>query len=600
MACVECPNPTLFLETVRRLESTTCITRFLPALNQTEKVNKQASTPKSKQQPNILFLLLEQVSRDRFEKFMPMTRAAIVEGGLERMDHYTATSTIPKEQLEVILSGGNSIQPIHSLLDQAGYVTFSAGNGCNATVLQNAPNVTLQYGSQLNGMMCRQLPSRPNCIGDTPAVQHLLDYSSEFLTYHSKKNKTWAAFLSFVEGQEETGILPGTIDKRLSNFITRLRQNITTKEQWDNTLIIVASDTGATHGSFAQSFAGQREMVQPVLYLKATTSQEETVVKGNRNRYMTPYDLHRTIEVVASGSLQAESGSTNRVPLLTPLPETRLNCKGVDTIPQSICDLLDTSQSGSIEKELSVQASIPPSILSFYADMPKQRRAHVHIETKRVLPIRANVTAGCQCATNVNRWFECNDHPWTTHSSPTEFKEFFMLVDCPDQPTHLELRVVKNNILAKRVETKLPKTSKPLPNIVFLELDSVSGAFADRHFPKTREFLQRFRVHYTNNGTYECSDGICSADFTERITLAGANSIPNQVAALSGCLSSGFDHSCGHETPEPNLYCRDPAEPHYGLQMHRVRMGAKQIYWCPPQPGRFQRLTPWMFGVTGT
>jgi hypothetical protein len=43
--------------------------------------------------------------------------------------------------------------------------------------------------------------------------------------------------------------------------------------------------------------------------------------------------------------------------------------------------------------------------------------------------------------------------------------------------------------------------------------------------------------------------------------------------------------------------CNDPTEPHYGLQLERIRLGAEAAYWCPKRD--IEKLkTPWIFGVS--
>lgn len=89
---------------------------------------------------------------------------------------------------------------------------------------------------------------------------------------------------------------------------------------------------------------------------------------------------------------------------------------------------------------------LPPSILSFYADIPKEHKLKL---TQRIpesyTTKRAVVIKGCQCATNMATWFKCDEHPWdTTTLREFDFRETFVLVDCSDQPTHLEIRVVRN------------------------------------------------------------------------------------------------------------------------------------------------------------
>ena len=73
----------------------------------------------------------------------------------------------------------------------------------------------------------------------------------------------------------------------------------------------------------------------------------------------------------------------------------------------------------------------------------------------------------------------------------------------------------------------------------------MSLAYADRHFLRTRALIERYRVRALGYGGYDCPSGLCSADLSGRAALASANSVPNQVAALSGCVVSTFEHGCG-------------------------------------------------------
>ena len=70
--------------------------------------------------------------------------------------------------------------------------------------------------------------------------------------------------------------------------------------------------------------------------------------------------------------------------------------------------------------------------------------------------------------------------------------------------------------------------SSSLPNILFMEVDSASLAYADRHFPLTRGLLKHRRLRTDSNGGVECDGDVCAADFS-LFSLVGPNSIANQV-----------------------------------------------------------------------
>lgn len=234
----------------------------------------------------------------------------------------------------------------------------------------------------------------------------------------------------------------------------------------------------------------------------------------------------------------------------------------------------------------------PPSILSFYADIPIEHKFQL-IKSHSEQPMkRAMVVQGCQCATNLVSWIKCDRHPWNT-AKDNNNKEHYILVDCPGQPIHLEIKVAHDKDLVRRSIIKREKsalTHLNKINIMFLELDSVSLEYADRHFPKTRELLKRYRIKPNDKMEYECIDGICSAEFPHTL-LVGANSIPNQVAALGGCIT------CGFVNPEIGVICNDTDMMHYGFRLERIRRSASMAYWCPNRDLEITK-TPWLFGVS--
>ena len=88
------------------------------------------------------------------------------------------------------------------------------------------------------------------------------------------------------------------------------------------------------------------------------------------------------------------------------------------------------SESELLEDEIFVA----PSILSFYAYIPKEHKLKL---TQRIpesnTTKRTVVIKGCQCATNMVTWFNCDQHPWdTTTQREFDFRETFVLVDCSD------------------------------------------------------------------------------------------------------------------------------------------------------------------------
>jgi len=73
-----------------------------------------------------------------------------------------------------------------------------------------------------------------------------------------------------------------------------------------------------------------------------------------------------------------------------------------------------------------------------------------------------------------------------------------------------------------------------MPNILFIEIDSLSHSAALRHMPKTMAKLYKHRMIDSEEEGVHCPSGFCAAMFN-KTSVIGQSSIPNQLAALSGC-----------------------------------------------------------------
>lgn len=183
------------------------------------------------------------------------------------------------------------------------------------------------------------------------------------------------------------------------------------------------------------------------------------------------------------------------------------------------------------------------------------------------------------CATSSVDWYPCSSHPWHYWSLATK-EDYFAVTVCPGGGVRVENRVLREQKIVDRyhkalaaatddvsqslsstVLEKQPTSSKPaapplspprplappaaLPNILFIEIDSVSRAYADRHLPKTRALLAKHRIQKapSQNASAHCPTGLCAADF-ELSNVVGAASLVNMLAALSGCVGATHHQGC--------------------------------------------------------
>jgi hypothetical protein len=344
--------------------------------------------------------------------------------------------------------------------------------------------------------------------------------SNIFHSQSTTKDACRSPLLSQRSLQRIPGYIEECNDIPLTNFLSKLALKSMSAEEWAKTTIAIFSDD---------------VQANPVLFMKLSSNITRY---HNVDKYITPLDLRRTLR----GLVIQDSVKSNGTTLTSPLPKQRSSCGSILDLNKESC----TDDSILSEVHHTDEIPSPPSILSFYADIPKKRKLQLHIEQLKDYPKRAKVGQGCMCATNVQTWFKCdNSHPWDIQE---DFREYFMLVDCPGKPIHLEVSMLPNEVLLKRSRSKRANSgysNATNVNIIFLEVDSVSQEYADRHFPMTRELLKEYRLRWNEETRqFDCPSEICSADFS-KVSLVGANSIPNQVAALSGCLSSSSKNVCG-------------------------------------------------------
>lgn len=126
----------------------------------------------------------------------------------------------------------------------------------------------------------------------------------------------------------------------------------------------------------------------------------------------------------------------------------------------------------------------------------------------------------CKCATTSRKWANCSD----MRKGPDDE---FLLVRCGcEVDIHVGVgrqvqRGQPSNLAATQVSFR--RGTVP-PNVLILQLDSVSRAYAQRHLPRTWAFL---------TGLSETAGAVMNLDL---FTVLGSNSLSNQYPLLTGCL----------------------------------------------------------------
>lgn len=352
-------------------------------------------------------------------------------------------------------------------------------------------------------------------------------------------------------------MMAATLDGPLHDFLNTIRlMRGGINGVFQDTVVAVTSDHGLHYGPFFQSIQGKRERAQPVLQLKLASAHSEniTTLIHNSDVYVTPFDVHTTLLDATLGNAQKRKDALHGVSLLSTLPSSRQVCRETKEIPEQFCDLFDLGTKQKISSEIPS----PPSILSFYADIPKESRAHRQMCSVDNTSLPETLRYGhfeekCRCTTSHKAWHNCSSHPWgTTHANSTNVHEHFVLIDCPNKVLHFETRITREQQLADRFTTMNHQNAQletPPPNILFLEIDSVSIAYANRHFPKTRELLKSHRIH-SSDREFQCKSELCSADFSQ-FTIIGPHSVSNQVRSLPLLVPHKLRVFGGNFTPLP-------------------------------------------------
>jgi len=583
-----------------------CATRIVTPHLQLEPVRPDHRN----ERPNFLLLMLDPISRARFERSLPKTNRLLQKLKFASFSNYTVVGNNSGPNQAALYSG----QKLHSrdmiathlqekgsnstmrqwlwdTLRDEGYATFKAEDGCvaNSNMIQSISPQT-HHGEPLTRMMCFDF-QRPNCVGHKSAAELMVEHFKNFGRKYTIMEHPWAAFLHFIDPHEDTMSMEGTIDTLLWRLLYSFYEHRQIKlmgNTWNNTLILLLSDHGLHYGSYLLSPEGLRERSQPVMHMHLPASASDAMrrdLNANGGFYTTPFDVYQTVLHTLVGKNEETSGLS----LLEPLPSRRENCLTTQEIPAEVCSILNaTSKPGE-----NVVMPYPPNVLSFYADIPMENKKHQSpcpISTSNDLS-RAH-SGQCICATNVKEWHNCT-MPFNK-SVDLLASETFHLADCGGNRS-FTIDVKRDSTILGRDairEGMRRKSTIVRPNILFLELDSVSFAYADRHFPKTRELLEQYRPQKEGRG-YNCLDGLCSAEIPF-FSVVGANSIPNQASALGGCIVlTGPEQCMSTSKVGMDTLCTDTLSVANGMYLFKTFRFITQT-WCRSS---IDGMSPWIFDI---
>jgi hypothetical protein len=177
-------------------------------------------------------------------------------------------------------------------------------------------------------------------------------------------------------------------------------------EEWSNTIITIFSDD---------------DVREPILFIKTNKNNETTQLKEWKYIINTS-NLHHIMQQITDVGNDIDVGVDFRNNTLTTghlSKDSRCVYGSGSQQDKLACDDADMNNRSIVyESEFELHEDeifAPPSILSFYADIPKEHKLKLtRQKPESNTTKRAVVIKGCQCATFMVTWFKCDEHPWDT------------------------------------------------------------------------------------------------------------------------------------------------------------------------------------------
>lgn len=166
------------------------------------------------------------------------------------------------------------------------------------------------------------------CVGDTPQYQYMLKLTDQFLLLDGKR--FCLTIIADLTHGVENSLLP-IADNSVLNFM----QNLTKRQQFEDTLVLVMGDHGPRYGKRRATIQGRLDERLPFVcvilpeQLKRRRPEAQAVLEMNANRWTTPFDVHTTILDALEmpqymNQYQVPGANMPRgMSFLKPIPETR-------------------------------------------------------------------------------------------------------------------------------------------------------------------------------------------------------------------------------------------------------------------------------------
>jgi len=316
------------------LDITTPTPSVVIDVKRNESIIKQAielrNVEKELKRPNVLFLLVDSVSRQHFFRKMKKTAVFIEENYFKNKEkltgyqffRYHSVSKHSENNLLALryddakgLGEGMERVRIERYFRDQGWITSEASGKCGTSEYQldafdrdraytdksSAHHEFYSLACDPNafpkkdpfGMFRGPFSEFRRCLYGTDASAHVLQYSLDF--WRKYKDQPKFQSLTLMDGHEFTGELPQYLDDHLESYL----RTLTSEGLLEDSIVFLLSDNGNTNNFlFSSTESGKNEAVNPFLSVFLSANNVERFgrhISANQQRLLSPHDIFRVL-----------------------------------------------------------------------------------------------------------------------------------------------------------------------------------------------------------------------------------------------------------------------------------------------------------------
>ena len=280
--------------------------------------------------PNVLFLLIDSLSREHFFRKMPKTKSFIEERYFKSREVLSAYQffryhslsdhsepnlvTLRYDDVETIGEESSKVR-IERYFQESGWVTSTASAKCEIDEFDISPGAKNRVypdhqpaDHEFYSLACdpNSTPSKDpfgmfkgpfsefrRCLYGKDAAAYQLDYALDFFRKYKSEPKFQSVTL--MDGHEFTGELPAYLDEHLVRFF----EVATSENLLEDSIIFLVSDNGnGGNFLFSGTESGKNEAANPfltVLLSKNNAEKYGETLKANEQRLLSPHDVFRSL-----------------------------------------------------------------------------------------------------------------------------------------------------------------------------------------------------------------------------------------------------------------------------------------------------------------